>query len=165
MRPTTLIATLALAGGILGAGATLVPAFAQNAAPTPAAAPSNWMSVEQVLDKVHAAGYHDVDKIERENGRYEVKATDADGRRVKLRLDPVSGEVLAPAAGAAQANWMSIEQVQTRLQAAGYHDFSKIERDDGKYEVKALDAEGRRVELKLDPVSGEILETEVKRSK
>ncbi len=99
MRLSTLITTLALTGGILGAGTTFVPAFAQGSSP----------------------------------------------------------------AAAAQSNWMPIEQVQTRLEAAGYRDFSKIERDDGKYEVNAIDTEGRRVELKLDPVSGEILETEVKR--
>lgn len=100
MRATTLIATLALTGGIIGAGAMFVPAFAQNAATT-----------------------------------------------------------------TTQANWMSMEQVQTRLESAGYRDFEKFERDSNKYEVKGTDAQGRRVELDVDPVTGDILKTEVKRSK
>lgn len=104
MRATTLIATLALTGGIIGAGAMFVPAFAQNAA-------------------------------------------------------------TATTTTTTQANWMTMEQVQTKLESAGYRDFEKIERDSNKYEVKATDAQGRRVELDVDPVTGDILKTEVKRSK
>ena len=101
MRATTLIATLVLTGGIIGAGAMFVPALAQN----------------------------------------------------------------ATTATTTQANWMTMEQVQTKLQSAGYRDFEKIERDSNKYEVKATDTQGRRVELDVDPVTGDILKTEVERSK
>ncbi len=112
MRATTLIATLALTGGLIGAGAAIVPAFAQTTAPaaTPATA-------------------------------------------------------TAPAAPAAQSNWMSLKDVQTKLEAAGYTDFREIERDKNKYEVKATDPQGQRVELDVDPVTGDVLKTEVKRSK
>lgn len=109
MRATTLIATLALTGGLIGAGATIAPAFAQSAA-TPATA-------------------------------------------------------TAPAAPAAQSNWMSLKDVQTKLEAAGYTDFREIERDKNKYEVKATDPQGQRVELDVDPVTGAVLKTEVKRAK
>ena len=64
MRATTLIATLALTGGIIGAGAMFVPAFAQNAATT-TTTPANWMTMEQVQTRLESAGYHDFDKIER----------------------------------------------------------------------------------------------------
>lgn len=109
MRATTLIATLALTGGIIGAGAAIAPAFAQSAAPaaTPAAA----------------------------------------------------------TAPAAQSNWMSPKDVQTKLEAAGYTDFREIEREKNKYEVKATDPQGQRVELDVDPVTGDVLKTEVKRAK
>jgi len=109
MRATTLIATLALTGGLIGAGAAIAPAFAQNAAPaaTPAAA----------------------------------------------------------TAPAAQSNWMSPKDVQTKLEAAGYTDFREIEREKNKYEVKATDPQGQRVEMDVDPVTGDVLKTEVKRGK
>lgn len=92
MRTTTFIATLALTGGLLGAGAMLVPAFAQNAAATPAQ--SNWMSLQEVQSKLEAAGYRDFEKVERERDKYEVKATDPQGQRVELDVDPLSGDVL-----------------------------------------------------------------------
>ena len=109
MRATTLIATLALTAGIIGAGAAIAPAFAQNAAP--AATPTT---------------------------------------------------ATAPAT---QSNWMSLKDVQTKLEAAGYTDFREIEREKNKYEVKATDPQGQRVELDVDPVTGDVLKTEVKRSK
>ncbi len=40
MRATTLIATLALTGGLIGAGATIAPAFAQTADSSAPAPPS-----------------------------------------------------------------------------------------------------------------------------
>lgn len=96
MRATTLIATLALTGGIIGAGAMFVPAFAQNAATatTTTATQANWMTTEQVQTKLESAGYRDFDKIERDSKKYEVKATDAQGRRVELDVDPVTGDIL-----------------------------------------------------------------------
>ena len=92
MRATTLIATLALTGGIIGAGAMFGPAFAQNAATTTTQA--NWMSMEQVQVKLEAAGYRAFEKFERDSNKYEVKATDAQGRRVELDVDPVTGDIL-----------------------------------------------------------------------
>ena len=91
MRATTLIATLALTAGIIGAGAAIAPAFAQTTAP---AAQSNWMSLKDVQTKLEAAGYTDFREIEREKNKYEVKATDPQGQRVELDVDPVTGDVL-----------------------------------------------------------------------
>ena len=101
MRATTLIATLALTAGIIGAGAAIAPAFAQTTAPaaTPAtatapAAQSNWLSIKDVLGKLEAAGYTDFREVERDKNKYEVKATDPQGQRVELDVDPVTGDVL-----------------------------------------------------------------------
>ena len=97
MRATTLIATLALTGGIIGAGAAIAPAFAQNAAPAAtSAAPvqSNWMSIKDVLNKLEAAGYTDFREVERDRNKYEVKATDPQGQRVELDVDPLTGDIL-----------------------------------------------------------------------
>ncbi len=52
-----------------------------------------WLSIPQVYDKIEKAGYRDVNKIERERGYYEVKATDRDGRRVELHVNPQTGEI------------------------------------------------------------------------
>jgi hypothetical protein len=54
-----------------------------------------WLSIQQVLAKVESVGYRDIEKVEREGGTYEVKATDRSGLRMKLYLHPKTGEIVA----------------------------------------------------------------------
>ena len=62
------------------AGATMAPAGAE-------------LTIRDIYDRVEAAGYREIRKIEWEHGRYEVKARDAQDQRVKLYVDGSSGEV------------------------------------------------------------------------
>ena len=55
---------------------------------------------------------------------------------------------------------MPMEQVLAQLKAEGYSEVNEIEREHGKYEVKAKNREGRTVELYLDASTGKTLETE-----
>lgn len=93
MRATILIATLALTGGLFAAGATFAPAWAQNA-PAVAASQPAAMSVQALQARLTAAGYRDVEKIERKRGKYEVKAIDPKGQRVELYVDAQTGEIV-----------------------------------------------------------------------
>lgn len=52
-----------------------------------------WLSIPQIHAKLEAAGYRNIEKIEREHGSYEVKATDREGRRVKLYVNPQTGDI------------------------------------------------------------------------
>lgn len=82
-----------------------------------------------------------------------------------LHAQPASASVSSSAMPAEQGS-ADIQQVLARLGALGYQDVREIERKSDKlYEVKARDAQGRRVELYLDPRSGEVLQSEVKRRK
>lgn len=56
-----------------------------------AAAPG--MSASQAITAVEAAGYRAVARLEWERGAWQVRALDAEGRRVKLRVDERNGEV------------------------------------------------------------------------
>lgn len=63
----------------------------------------------------------------------------------------------APATSdAAVAKELTIPEVYQRVEAAGYKEVRKIELDDGRYEVKARDAEGAKVKLYVNPQSGEL---------
>ncbi len=101
MKPSTLIASLLLSAAIA------IPAAISFAAATPAATGNNpaaagaatstattqWLTIAQVHNQLEAAGYRNIEKIEREHGNYEVKAT-RDGQRVKLYVHPQTGAVL-----------------------------------------------------------------------
>lgn len=56
---------------------------------------------------------------------------------------------------------MSTEEIANKLKQRGYGEISKIEAESGKrYEVKTVDANGNRVELYVDGITGEILRSE-----
>lgn len=55
---------------------------------------------------------------------------------------------------------LALDEVLARLRTAGYSDFRELERENGRYEVKSLNAEGRRVELYVDARTGEVVKEE-----
>lgn len=55
---------------------------------------------------------------------------------------------------------LGIGEILARLEAKGYRDFYEVEREHGRYEVKARNAEGEVVELYVSATSGEILRSE-----
>ena len=56
---------------------------------------------------------------------------------------------------------MSIQDITAKVADMGY-DVRKVESDDGCYEVYATDTNGARFEIKLHPVTGEVVERERK---
>ena len=86
-----------LLGAALLAAAAAIGVQAQTAAPAPApatAAPA--LSMQQVIERLAARGYRDISEIELEsNGSYEVEARDDQGRKVELKVDGRTGELLA----------------------------------------------------------------------
>jgi hypothetical protein len=92
MKLSTAFLGLAVAGGLLTAGLTLAPSFADDRRVP--VSETQWLPLPKLIERLEVAGYRDIEKIERERGRYEVRATDRQGARVKLYLHPHSGELL-----------------------------------------------------------------------
>ena len=100
--------TLRLAAGLGGLLATagfglgiVQGAFAQSDQPAAQAgqeatqaATAPAIPMEQVLAQLKAEGYSEINEIEREHGKYEVKARNRDGRTIELYLDAATGKVL-----------------------------------------------------------------------
>lgn len=93
MRTTTILSAFALGAGLLAGSAVLAPAFADDDRPA-RTSERQWLSIPQIHDKLVAAGYRNIEKIEREDGGYEARATNRNGERVKLYLNPQTGEIL-----------------------------------------------------------------------
>ena len=58
--------------------------------------------------------------------------------------------------GPPPADWMSVSDVAAKLAAQGLK-VVEIEADDGLYEAKWFDGEGRRFKAKIHPRTGEII--------
>ncbi len=91
MRTTTLLSALALGAGLVAGGASLAPVFAGDSRPA-SVSERQWLSIPQIHDKLVSAGFSNIEKIEREDGVYKARATNRNGERVKLYLNPQTGE-------------------------------------------------------------------------
>jgi outer membrane receptor protein involved in Fe transport len=88
----------ALAMLIAGSALSFWAAQAQTAAPaqatqTAAAPAAPQLTIRDIYDRLEAAGYRDIREIEFDDGRYEVKAQNAKGERVKLKVNAATGAV------------------------------------------------------------------------
>ena len=70
--------------------ALLMPAFADDKRIT-MAPERQWLSIAQVAARLEAAGYRQIEKIEREGGGYEARAANQAGERTKLYINPQTG--------------------------------------------------------------------------
>jgi hypothetical protein len=98
MKPSTTISSFALIGALVAGGSLLAPSFAGEGR-TASAGEKQWLTIPQVHEKLEAAGYRNIEKIERERGGYEVRAIDRNGERVKLYVNPRTGELLDQRSG------------------------------------------------------------------
>ncbi|MGY1410615.1 MULTISPECIES: PepSY domain-containing protein [unclassified Luteimonas] len=134
-RPTA----LAMAATMLVAG---LPAMAQDA-----------LTAAEVRAKLEVQGYTNVNDVEFEDGVWTADARSADGNRVDLSIDPKTGEVYPDEQVATQGE----ADIEAKLTAAGYANVHDIKFDDGVWKAEAEDAQGKDVELRLDPDTGKVI--------
>lgn len=90
----TLIALFAASA--VGLGIAQAQTAAPAAAPphaTTMAPVGTQLTIRDIYDRMETAGYREIREIEWDDGRYEVKARNAQGERVKLEVNGRSGEV------------------------------------------------------------------------
>ena len=58
--------------------------------------------------------------------------------------------------GKSSGEQLSVQAISEKATGMGY-DVRKVERDDGCYEIYAIDKKGARVEIYMNPVTGAIL--------
>ena len=83
---------------------------------------------------------------------------------MKMRFAAAATAWVLAASGLAHADqpgtdWIPADQVIQKLTGKGYTNFSKVEADDGYWELEA-DLNGVRYDLHVDPKSGEITKSE-----
>jgi hypothetical protein len=63
--------------------------------------------------------------------------------------------------GNTSGEWMSRDAASSLMAGKGF-DVRRVKREDGCYEVYAIDKTGARVEIYINPVTGEIVKTKIK---
>lgn len=120
-----------------------------------AASAQNAPDARTALGLIESRGYVAACELEFQYGLWTAEATDGQGRRVDLLVNPASGVV--DAIGPRGEGALTSAELRTLLGAAGYRNLRDMERDDGLWELEAQNAAGQRVELVVHGVSGDVL--------
>jgi uncharacterized membrane protein YkoI len=106
---------------------------------------------------------HDLRRLDYERGRYEARIRTAQGRLVKVAVDPRTGRPYAP-----QASWdkdgkdggpaVAVTAVEAIVAAAGegHYDVRELEFRDGRYRVTAADDAGIPARVEVDAADGRV---------
>jgi len=105
--PARRLLLVAAAGAAIALGVaqaqTASSAGTQASAAAPTVSATAQLSIRDIYDRMQAAGYREMREIKLDKGRYEVKARDAHGDRVKLLVNAATGQGGAGAQGSLSA--------------------------------------------------------------
>ena len=114
---------------------------------------ANVLNVSEILKRLQAANYTAIHEVELEKNIYDVKALNSKGQKVKLSIDAKTGDVPAQDT---KSSSLSIQQAAEKVETAGYV-IHKIESEKNHFEIKAIDAKGKKVKLKVNANTGAII--------
>ena len=89
-----------------------------------------------------------------DGGYTDISVRDANGNKIDVRLDPATGRIYPDNAGATS---LGEADIRAKLTAAGYTRIDDVKFDDGMWEAEADNAQGVRMDLKLDPQDGRVV--------
>lgn len=124
---------------------------------------AGFLSAAEVTARLLALGYSSIRVIKFDDGKWELEARHPAGYWVEMYVDARTGEILrewredGPGAG---GTFLTAAEVTSCLAALRYSQIRPILIDDGKWEVKARNPHGQRVELYVDARTCVILREE-----
>jgi hypothetical protein len=111
------------------------------------------LNQQEVNAQLTQQGYTDVHDLEFQDGVWTARARSADGERVKLRIDPITGRAYPNK----QVPLISEGDIRSSLSVQGYTDVHDVDFHHGIWTVKAKNSAGVRVSLQIDAQSGRII--------
>lgn len=107
----------------------------------------------QVKATLEAQGYTNINDVKFKDGAWKADARSADGNRIDLRVDAVTGKVYPET----QVANLTKADVQAKLAAAGYLNVHDLEFRNGVWEAEAENERGKDFELRLDAKTGDVI--------
>ena len=111
------------------------------------------LTQREVNTQLTQQGYTDVHDLAFQNGVWTARARSADGERVKLRVDPMTGKAYPNK----QISLISDADIRSSLSVQGYTDMHDLDFQHGIWTVRARNTAGIRVSLQIDAQSGRII--------
>ena len=150
LMAATLLASFGTAGAVIAGDDCHVPK-------------ADWQAPEAVQAMAGKEGWT-VDRIKTDDGCYEIKGQDAQGQKIKVKVDPGTLTIVKFKyddydCQVPMTDWQSREAVQAMAEKQGWT-VRRIKTDDGCYKIKGTDAQGRKIEAKVDPGTLKIIKFE-----
>ncbi len=111
------------------------------------------MTEAQIKTSLEAQGYTNINDVEFKDGAWKADARSADGNRVDVRIDAVTGKIYPET----QVSNLTKADVEGKLAAAGYFKVHDLEFRNGVWEAEAENAGGKDFELRVDAATGDII--------
>ncbi len=118
-------------------------------------------NMTKVLEDLKAKGYSIVKKIEfdKNDGLYNAKVANAEGKNLNIKINANTGEMTKPENA---VEGLTALEIAKKVEGAGNgYIIYKIDTDmfGDKYEVNVLDANGKKLDLKVDAKTGAIIKS------
>lgn len=111
------------------------------------------MTEAQIRTSLEAEGYTNINDVEFKDGAWKADARSADGNRIDLHVDAVTGKVYPET----QVANLSKADVEAKLTTAGYFKVHDVEFRNGVWEAEAENEGGEDFELRLDAKTGDVI--------
>jgi hypothetical protein len=128
----------------------------EAAAPEPATAATPPMSELDIRNALTSQGYTHIKELKLNDGMWTAEAKSADGKKVDLRVDGMTGKAIPDE----PVSSINKDAVIAKLLAANYTNVNDVKFEDGIWTADAKDSSGAEVEVKLDGSDGHILGVE-----
>ena len=127
---------------------------------SPAAFAAPVAGPDDVTATLRAAGYAEVRELEFEDGLWEAEVRRANGLWGEVAIDAATGEVFD---ALSSRPLIELPAVLAAIDAAGYRQVHDVDREGALWDADALDAAGRRVELRLSGYDARVLHVQTDR--
>lgn len=109
--------------------------------------PANSMNMSNILSNLKNEGFVAVHEIKFDDKVFKAEVINSAGNEVDVRIDPLTGKILDPKS---EENKMSMMDAAKKVEAAGFHNIYSMESEDHGFEIKAMDKDGKKTEIKID---------------
>ena len=113
------------------------------------------LNQQEISAQLTHQGYTDIHDLKFDDGVWSARARSGDGERVKLHVDPITGQAYPDK----QVSPTSESDIRSALSVQGYTEVHDVDFQDGIWTVKAKNPSGTKVALKIDAQSGRVIGT------
>lgn len=154
---SAVLATALLCASGTALAQTTPPGTTQATVTVNTGAPSTALSEEAIKSDIANAGYKEVKGLKFKDGVWQAKARGGNDKWTRIKVGPTTGKVYQADA----PSRLNEDEVKAKLTAQGYQNVHDVKFDDGLWSADASNAQGKDVDLLVDPDNGSVVSAQL----